>query len=352
MCVYSIFSEHTALNLGNPKSSSSSSASSPVPSSSGPNSSVSGPTLSVGGTSHAHTMSDIILSNAPSVPEFHHSIHPFYSGPGIRPGSGHIAIPTGPPQVSAVITNKRPSVSTSSIAKPTPVQASLPTKNTAMPYIKTLSPVLPPTTKGLVLGAVSLPGGLINKSSSSAAILTSCGGFSTSVSSSVQSQSFAPGTSVIKQPLSSQPRQLQFHHSQHGSSPSSTPSYPPLSAKQQPHQRTNPEPVYITHPAMQGHMIPVAAYPAMLPAPSATVIPGGHPTISTLTELLAPGAPVTSSALREGGGGGKLGGVGMRPYSPGQQHVPSTVRHGPSGECVLYVYVCVLYVCVCMYTIM
>jgi hypothetical protein len=93
--------------------------------------------------------------------------------------------------------------------------------------------------------------------------------------------------------------------------------------------------MFIAHPTMQGHVIPVAAYPAMLSAAhgagGAAVVP--HPTSSTLTELLAPSPVVATSSLRDGGGGGKVGKVhevAMRPYSP--QHISTGSRHGPSGH--------------------
>ena len=84
---------------------------------------------------------------------------------------------------------------------------------------------------------------------------------------------------------------------------------------------------------MQGHVIPVAAYPAMLSAAHGGAAAVPHPTSSTLTELLAPSPVVAMSSLRDGGGGGgggkagKVHDVAMRPYSP--QHISS--RHGPSG---------------------
>ena len=329
-----------ALNLGTPKCTSTSSGSSPVASSAGLNSI----TSSVAGAVHIHSMSNMILSNAPSVPEFHHPIPPFYSGSGIRPGPGHMPIPTGAPQVSAVIANKRPPVSSGNIAKPTPVPASHSPKIAGSSYMKGVSSAHSPAT---TTKAVPLPtgtGGLTNKS---LLLTTSSSSGATPASTSSLSQagspSFPSGSSVIKQPLPAQPRpSLHLHgHSQHASTVSvhsSTPSYPPLTVKQQ--RSSNPESVYITHPAMQSHVISVPTYPAMLQAPGVvgTVVPAPpgqpHPTSSALAELLAPNPAVVSSSLRDSAGGGKLGKVhevGARPFSPSQQHMSTSSRHGPSG---------------------
>ncbi|CAI7994472.1 hypothetical protein GBAR_LOCUS1456 [Geodia barretti] len=245
-----------------------------------------------------------------------------------------------PRRFSAVVTNKRPTVSSGNIAKPTPVQATHGSKIGGGTYIKTMPPS---TSKGVGANPMSIPGS--NNKPPTIPSASSSGVIPVTIPSSVWtagSPSFPPGSSVIKQPLSTQqPRQPHHHHahgptvvSVHSGVPSSQ-AYSPLVGKQPPphQQRANPEPMFIAHPTMQGHVIPVAAYPAMLSAAHGGAAAVPHPTSSTLTELLAPSPVVAMSSLRDGGGGGgggkagKVHDVAMRPYSP--QHISS--RHGPSG---------------------
>lgn len=355
-----------------------SAANSPIVTSVGSNLSVTGSSSSsavTSGPTHAQSMSDMILSNAPSVAGFH-SLHPFYSGPGIRPGTAqphtYMSIPTGPPQVSAVVSNKRGLVSASPIAKPTPIQAGhAPKIGGGGSFVKTHS-VTTTTTKSMGTTPPPLP---TNKS---AMLVTSSIPATVSSVSQTNLPSFPPGSSVIKQPSSQhqmkqsqqqqQSQTVSYHHISSvgvggGSGSSSnqvshqqpqTYTPPPPSGK--PHGNTDGAPsmgpMFFTHPAIQGHIIPVA-YQTMLPVhgtPTASgniqqPPPGGHlhPTSSTLTELLAPSSIVASpSSMREGGSGiinvsagqGKLHDVGVRPYSPSQQQQQqqqSTInRHGPT----------------------
>ena len=381
----------TALNLGTPKGSAVSAASSPLASSSatdstpsttaGPNTTVAGSPSSAGGPILAHSMSDMILSNAPSVAGFH-SLHNFYpSSPGIRPvGSGkpqYISIPTAPPQVSAVVSNKRPISVTATIAKPTPIQGGHASKvGTFAKSHPGHPPREPPTSKRLGTPP-PLPNKAVMLVSSSPGLIPAA-----VPSSSQTAPNFPPGSSVIKQPTASQVRQSHHHHhhshahqQQQGTSVTVHPAShqpaagkqsklyinaPPLPPPTQQDGNTNPSesmgPVFFAHPTMQGHVIPVAAYPTMIQTHGAgsNVQPPPPPsnavTSSTLTELLAPTPTVVSSSLREGGGGkqAKVHDGGMRSYSPiqQQQQHSSANRYGPTGTCTLYV---CIYVRVCLF---
>lgn len=315
---------HAALNLGTPKSSSASSstmASSPASSSPG---SGTGPSTSIATSTTpvlAHSMSDMILSNAPSVTGFH-TLHPFYpSGPGIRPGSGqYISIPTAPsPQASAVASNKRPSVSATTIAKPTPIQAGQQYPSKVSTFVKN-HPSHQQTSKNMTVPSTT------NKT---IMIMTSSAGHGLhpTTASTSQAANFPPGPSVIKQP-SSRPSQQTHHQLQHQQgtlhSNQQPQNYP--QGKSKVYINTPPDgnqdslqPVFFaTHPTIQG-MISVPYQTMIQPSPN-------HPASSTLTELLAPSGAVVSSSLREGGKG-KVHDVGMRPYSP-----HSSNRHGPTGN--------------------
>ena len=90
-------------------------------------------------------------------------------------------------------------------------------------------------------------------------------------------------------------------------------------------------PVFFVNP-----MIPVP-YQAMIQPHGIQTGASGqaqpHLVSSTLTELLAPNPAVASSSLRDGGGKtGKMQEVGVRPYSPGQQHHSGSGRHGTTGK--------------------
>lgn len=357
--VCSVFSAHAALNLGTPRSSSASTVSSPLASSpaasspstsSGPNPSVTG-SSSGSGAVLAHSMSDMILSNAPSVAGFH-TLHPFYpGGPGIRPGSGqpqYMSIPTTLPQASAVASNKRTSVSTTTmIAKPTPMQTGHGPK--VGTFVKT-HPGHPPTSKGMGAPPTSKAVMLVTSSSGHTLPLP------VTVSTS-QAANFSPGSSVIKQPSA---RQTQAHHhlqQQQQTSVALHQAQQSQSLKQKVYINTAPDsnpdsipPVFFAHSTMQGHMISLP-YQAMIQTHGipGNVQPGGHPpshpppnhpVSSTLTELLAPASAVVPTYLREGGGKqGKMHDVGMRPYSPGQQHHSTSSRHGPTGKCFPLLYI-------------
>lgn len=312
---------HIALNLGTPKSSSA--VSSPLassPASSSPGSSTgssTSATSTAGGPVLAHSMSDMILSNAPSVTGFH-TLHPFYpGGPGIRPGSGqpqYMAIQTVPsPQASAVGSNKRPPLSATTIAKPTPMQP----HSKVGTFVKN-HPSHLQISKGMTVPTTT------NKT---VMIMTSSSGHGLHPATATTSQT-APGSSVIK--LSSRQSQSTHHQLQHQQgahhSTQHSQSYP--QAKPKVYINTTPDgnqesmpPVFFTHPTMQGHMISVP-YQAMLqPHPTPN-----HPASSTLTELLAPSGPVVTSSLREGGKG-KVHDAGVRPYSP-----HSGSRHATTGN--------------------
>lgn len=324
ICVFGLLL-HTALNLGTPRSSSavssplaSSPASSAPGSSTGPSTSA---TSTAGGPVLAHSMSDMILSNAPSVTGFH-TLHPFYpSGPGIRPGSGqpqYMAIPTAPsPQASAVGSNKRPPVSATTIAKPAPMQAVQPHSKVGS-FVKN-HPSHLQISKGMTVPSTT------NKT---VMIMTSSSGHGLHPATAPTSQT-APGSSVIKlSSRQSQPTHHQLQHQQgaHHSTQHSQ-SYPQAKPKvyinttPDGNQESMPPVFFTTHPTMQGHVISVP-YQAML-QPHATP---NHPASSTLTELLAPSGPVVTSSLREGGKG-KTHDPGVRPFSP-----HSGVRHGTTGN--------------------
>ena len=387
-CVICVLFPFPALNLGTPKvgplstsASSSSSALAPPPSANPPIVTSATPTpISAGSTGVVggalpppilvQSMSDMILSNAPSV-AWSHSLHPFYTATGMRPGSGqpqYMSIPTGPPQVSAVVSNKRVSVTAAPIAKPTPVQAGHAPKNLGggATFVKATTAVVGKSTSGSPAPPTNKPGHLTASNQATVS--------SSSSSSQAVLPSFPPGSSVIKHPLplpSSQQPQARLTP-QSGGYPhigggggggggggvNQPPpkNYPPPSAvatvgKPHANSETAVGPMFFAHhPTMQGHVIPVA-YQTMLPAaapahgggvPSgggggSVVQPPLHPASSTLSELLAPSSVVASSTLREGGGGGGGGGgkqgklhdVGVRPYSPG--HHPTINRHGPTG---------------------
>ena len=346
----------SALNLGTPRSSSSASVPSPLPPSStsspspgtnvgsSPHSGAAG-SSSGGGPIHSRTMSDMILSNAPSVPSFH-PLHPFYSGgPGIRPGPPgqpqYISIATAlPPQVPAVAGgNKRSAaVSVTTIAKPTPLQAS------HSPKVGSFSKSLSgghPSSKGMS-GGPAPPGGnstmLVTSSASGHGLHPAA----ISISSASQTANFLTGSSVIKHSSS---RQSQTAHHQQQQQQHFTQGKQKVYLGAQ--TDTGPDSmasVFFAHPTMQGHMISLP-YSAMMQShgmagavpPGHPPPPHSHPTSSTLTELLAPGVAVVSPPQRDGGGGGgkqgKVHDLGMRPYSPGQQqhHQVMANRHGPTG---------------------
>ena len=325
-------------------------ASSPATSSGTSTSSAGSPSTS-GAAVLAHPVSDMILSNAPSVAGFH-SLHPFYpGGPGIRPGSGqpqYMSIPTA--AASAVASSKHPSVSVATIAKPTPVQAGHGSKLGS--FVKSHPVHQPLTSKGAPSNAAVL---LVSSSSGH--------GLLPATVSTPQVVNFPPGSSVIKQPTTSQVRQVQAHHHHHHhhhashtsqqqqlqqkggtvalhqASPQQTQAF--AAGKQQKVYINAPiptdgspesiPPMFFTH-----QVIPVP-YQAMIQThgiqTGASGQPQPHPVSSTLTELLAPGTAVVTSSLREGGGKtGKIQEVGVRPYSPGQQHHSTSSRHGPTGK--------------------